>query len=1476
MPNIIKKGFLLLCFLLTTQVFAQQGAIENANEALKQAKKVVDRAQKFQKTADSIFATGIGNAIAEGVEASLPLRVPFSKNTKAADSQEPYQFGLHSLKIHPTYNTAALFLKLNRSVFANGADNGPPIYFAADEIRFTKNGGFTGDARLFLVTDFDIRISEDVKLKVYAINPTNSTVTSIRFDCNGFQKMHLSASLIVNPSVATLEDAAGKPTQKPVEIVFETDIDDLGGWIVEINKIPMFQFTNLPNFSWAVTSMVYDNSSSANSADMKNVPTNFEESIPGSWKGFYCKKVVVAMPKYLKTKDAPKGERMKITGKSLLLDNGGFSGDLSVSPIFENGDMGKWKYSIQELQGRIRNSALEEFYFKGEMDMPLASDEVVDGKKKGLAYTAGYAQTSEGTKLRFAVQTLEKKNFEFLKVAKVEDLVTRMEMQVGENDLQAALVVSGKLTVSPNVKDKSKTTTTTAQDTIPSMESPSLLTIKFTELRVQSQKPYVSIGGAELESEAAKSRLAKLPIKIEDVSAKSVEDLLEVSFHLSVQFMEGTSGFSGKTKLAIYSYYNGDDNRLRFQRVDVGSVCIDFGNNSYSMKGCVNFFDDGKGSTWGQGFTGDLEGKFAKKIEVKVTAMFGKAGVGENDMCYWYVDAGVKFPKAIPIFTGVGINGFYGGAYYNMTLDENGTCTKGQRGCNASGIKFKPMPDKLGVRAGISIVSSPTETAFSGTLIFGVEMDYKKQSISKISFDGMVKIINTEVLTDQTALTSASKEGSLPTKSASCESGMSVDWKLTYIVEEQILTGSFGTKVKYDGIIQGNYEQCSAGTSEIYFSPKDWYVYLGRPADGARLSFNIYGIFNAESYFIMGSKLPTPAIAPLPAGYGQSSLDPTLLGTGGGFGFGVRGGASKDLASSRKFGSCEVRGGVYAGFEAGLDVLIARDKDPIGCGGYGERGINRWYATGQAFVSAWGTVKGGASCKGFGFDVELAELDFKAAVMAQLPRPTYLEGFAKVGFSILGLNFTNSEGSSGKLEIKFNYGDRCSRDQVDTKGFAVIDRVSPLVIDETISPYSGPRLTLKQAVGTEFYVKQSTDVVKDGPLGNSRLEAETTQVLVAVQTPGISKVRFKTIKDGNNWTDATVPFTTKMENDGHTVSFAPVNALAKGFYEVTLSVPFSNNSSESVKIEFGVEEEPESLPLDIVSYAYPLPTMTNFYRLTGKEGYIRLRSNPSKPVTPPAGYVYAVNFYEIATSRFVTKEKVSYVSNPATGKPHLTYTIPSQLLKNATQYRLEVVKTPQTTFANKPLSGDLLQGNAQSIPSNDIKLLEYTFTTSKFSSFEEKMAAYAAGKIQKVGEDFYIPLSAKSETKAAFETEAFSTAELDGYTPQSGEQLPASIQVYGVQTAVNDELIANEPSYHPLDPNEPRTFPYLDGVEIKSVGEDGYEIQYRVPSYISRAYQGSVPARPIIKTGFQQVKMDYYLPAAQKPEASYTVQFEVQ
>lgn len=906
----------------------------------------------------------------------------------------------------------------------------------------------------------------------------------------------------------------------------------------------------------------------------------------------------------------------------------------------------------------------------------------------------------------------------------------------------------------------------------------------------------VTTGFFRLKS-GAESKLAKLPVTISQVELIKDPDngRLGLGMVLGIQLQNSggsssssSNGFGGSAGFKIWTKRSVTTKRWSYAGFDLTKITIGVDQESFKLQGQLEMFENDV--VYGKGFCGYLELDVIKKINVKVGAIFGKKKEVETvqdtvalaasltassleapiapettvEYRYWFVDAFASFP-GIPLAPGVELNSFTGGLYYHMKMYNVKPAQFAASTVNcktASGRYFAPDNSMgLGLMAGIGLQSTGGGNAFNGKINFGLQfatggglmslatwgdVGFFDFNFSAPGLEAVGAAMSPTPLDDKTKGESAKR---VPSNSSS----VSASWFIEYDVPNKTFVGDFDIYMNLaGGLIRGINANDNAGHISIYASPQDWYVYIGKPVEPVGIT--ILDIASASSYLCFGSKLPNPAIAPIPSEIdAKIDIDQSLLSTGGGLSFGAR--LRVEGYPHINLGLCDAEIGLKFLVLAGFDVLLSHANEDVYCGNE-KRGHNRWYATGQAYLYGGATLHASYDCWIASDDFDIFSMYMSAFVFAQLPKPSYMKGEIKVGFSILGESFDESFG--------LEFGHQCAS-ATDNNDVNFIENITP--VDKT----------------ADIAVSEKITVTFSKPLEN---------YTYTMNIGGVSSTYRAHLEAGNlSLKSGTVdiPFTYELGSNNTKLVITPSKVLPENKlidFRITLTTQKASGNSwsnsgktETKAIQFKTRFEPDTIPVKAVTFSYPLPNMKNFYKDETTKGFVRLATIPVKALKLKTGYQFEIAIFE----NTVEVDRVKTVTfDPTFGKNNFTFDIPNRRLESGKNYIFKLMKSPKFVNSSQTstTSGDVTQG-ALNFGIQDSVILQYRFSTSKYGTFKDKMTTYGQTYIDIFNGVSQLNLSVNKTKAMGVTTESLSEFETDGFYVNDVETAKELFQLGNIQ-----------------------------------------------------------------------------------------------
>lgn len=270
-----------------------------------------------------------------------------------------YSIGITKAIFSPEYTTLTVFCRVD--IPQKGKDGQPmKLFFAADDVKLSHQGGIIGDAKLVLLGNVDIPFSEDKwQLSLYGgfdmATGHVKDLTYVTIDCDGFKEMKISGAvefsrnliLPIDPRTGLVDETKttitktyynGKPVQIPNRVRGEFNFI-AGDWndiLVNVSLQPFVlkdkrngkDFDG--NFTFLVSNAVLDLS------DLKNDPSVFFPEYytknalltpsEQAWKGVFIQTFDVGLPKEFQTTDtAANKERIHVGAQNLIIDKYGVS-----------------------------------------------------------------------------------------------------------------------------------------------------------------------------------------------------------------------------------------------------------------------------------------------------------------------------------------------------------------------------------------------------------------------------------------------------------------------------------------------------------------------------------------------------------------------------------------------------------------------------------------------------------------------------------------------------------------------------------------------------------------------------------------------------------------------------------------------------------------------------------------------------------------------------------------------------------------------------------------------------------------------------------------------------------------------------------------------------------------------------------------------------------------------------------------------
>jgi len=1370
-----------------------------------------------------------------------------------------YVIAIDSVVITPHYSY------LNASMMFKPPQSATPIVFRGTDIRFTRQGGLSGTAKLELVGDYLIKTPAG-RIDLYL----NGSETFVEWDCDGFKQFQLDGSIVFSRDLLVPIDQSTSvlPTGQ-VEAAFSIAI---GNWndLIASAAITPFQITSLKDFSFFVSELTIDFS------DLRN-PTgaSFSSSyqskfmIPGYaelWRGAYLNGLEIYLPPQFDGQT----NRPKIRASRLWIDEVGLSGDFAGQYLLSlddgGGSMSGWPFSLDEFKVSLTANKLNYASFNGEILLPVTD------ANSTLKYT-GFIDNS---------------NTYFFNIATTDSLkidLWKARAELYESSFINVEVVDGRFRPTAQLNGKLKIASASTDG--PEINIPE---ISFEQLKIEDKAPFVTAGIFSPELTNKLPKLAGFNFDIDRLGLRKISDR-QIALELnSAILLTGQKGgaFVAEGDIEFLAITDDSDARqkLVFEGINVKKASLHIDNGSYKLDGQISHYTNNP--TFGNGFHGLIDAEFKPGIGVKAQARFGEL----NGMRFWYADALAKFSPAIPLVPGLEMSGFGGGASYHMKrmgLTQNSV--------SGSGIVYLPTAEVgLNIRAAVELSSAMGSGAFSANASFELSF-LNSGGLRSINFRGEGVFMSPPVLSN--SLAQLQNKVSLMSKYSSNhqqpedlykipnsdrDSQIRGDVNINYDFANRILHGQFNIYVNTPGgIIKGIGENGRAGWGVIHFAPSEWYVHLGKPNNRIGLRMGIGPIAaTTNAYFMAGDNLPQP---PPPAENVSQILggidldymrDESALAAGRGFALGA--------ALSFDTGDLEFwkfYGRFNAG--AGFDLMLRNYGSSVSClNRTGPIGINGWYANGQAYGYFTGNIgiKVDLFNKTQRFDI--INLSAAAVLQAKLPNPFWMRGIVGGNFSLLnGL-------ISGNCRFELTVGEECDLPNASAvSGLKVIADLSPKDNLDEVDVFTNPQVVFNLPINKEFELidpdnRQKMFRVK---LDHFRVQGANGKVTGEITWNNSSDVALL-IPD-----EILPPYTDLVAE----VQISYEEKQGGNWLPVTEN---GNIIIEKLSTEFKTGEAPDMIPYSNIAYAYPTPDMTNYLPDESSAGYIQLikgqnylfentknqRVGILKDDESELEFTFRYNStakkltYIIPETKLSTHYNLQLISRAAEGL--------GEIDKNVVSSQVQLDESEDVKLKTKEAKGDIVN-------KEDNIIYNAEFQSSKFQTFSEKMADIEFSYLFR---DQLVDWDVHRLEGGLILSEEFSPEELAGSRFTANEPLlsPAALnKSWYFANKVEPLVYTNYPIDNEVHISK-RDTTLLGLVPIRAVSISNSKVYYElpvvhqqdfkdirnqvIPRYINKPNplpwqinQLLFYGYPVMPRGVYKINFDYILPGESKPNSSYVM-----
>lgn len=1284
-----------------------------------------------------------------------------------------YSIGITKAVFSPEYTTLTVFCRVD--IPQKGPDGQPmQLFFGADNVKLSHQGGIMGEAKLVLLGNVDIPFSDNKwQVSLYGgfdmATGEVKDLTYVTIDCDGFKEMKISGAvefsrnliLPIDPVSKIVDEAKltvtktyynGKTVQIPNRVRGEFNFK-VGGWNDILINVSLQPFVLKDkrngkdfdgNFQFLVSNAVLDLS------DLKNDPTVvFPEYyrknallVPNeqTWKGVYIKNFEVGLPKEFQTTDsASSKERIKVGAENLIIDKYGVSGTFYADNVFPL-DRGitsqekSWAYSLDHIDVTIAANTFVKANLNGQILLPIskAATEKKESPTPTTPNTTPKQTSRAGLAYNGFISMEEQQLVVVTKDSIAFDIWKARALLLPNSSIELKLV-NGKFLPKANLNGTVSFGTNKGASDDKEVEGKKTVDFKgisFENLQLQTVSPIISVRNMGYKGTVS---FGNFPVSIGNINVAINGDNSRIDFDLGINLMETAVGAGATARIGIKGkmYDDGYRQRSRYDGLDLSAISINCKFSGLTIKGSLILME--KDPVYGDGFNADVEVDVVDIVNVKAKAIFGR-----TTFRYWYFDAAVKFPPTpgVPFM----ITGFGGGAYYKMHRNQDIAIGD----FSPSGLSYTPDEKiSLGIKA-LVYFHVGSETICDGEAGFEIAFN-SKGGINRLAIFGkanvMAKIPGMKKINELIGKVA----GDLTAKTSFLgitETDLKGSFASKYIPEANKavpgpISGEIG--IKLAAAIEFDFQNNSLhATTDVYINtpgnflsgigpggravwgvfhkdPKDWYMYMGTPDDRCGIKIGVAGLYlKTTSYFMAGTLLPgSPPPPPQVAsilGVDARELDYMRDENSLANGGGIAFGASLDFDTGDLSFLL-----FYARFQAGMgfDIML-KDYQEARCSNTGKQvGINGWYANGQSYAYLQGEL---------GIRIKLSFLKLKvpiisggAAVLlqAKLPNPVWMRGYVAGNMNILGGLI------KGKFRFKFEIGEECQFENASPLGgLKLITDVTPKQSATDVDVFAVPQAAFSMKVNEAFVIPEDTGDV------TYKVILEKFKVFDgAKEIPGIFE--WSSMKDRVNFVSTDILPPNKELKVQVEVSFQKmVNGV---FQPIKIDGKVATEAEERL---FTTGTAPNHIPLTNIKYSYPVVDQKYFLEEEYPKGYIQLKRGQD--------YLFEDTNWE--TSIKVDQDGMSNAKSTAfnynTSSNEIYYDLPN--IDQEKKYNFSIVSTiKQTQSRNTPAAtktntinndgNDIQikenQADALSKAEGSIERLTYSFNTSKYKTFTSKMNA---------------------------------------------------------------------------------------------------------------------------------------------------------
>lgn len=1239
-------------------------------------------------------------------------------------------FGLHTFGAPDAVNVAVVALDITPAkatydaiAAVQLADANHVLSLLAKDVCFSNTSVMCGDALFVLAQDLEL---PGIQLKLHGFRSEAEPGTFVRYANGELTKFHIRAEYAFPAALITKLDGGAATA------LLDADATSWSDWTATVSLDP-FRLPALDGVEFRLAQgAFYDHSTLRNPTGM---PSSFSEPLLAEknaeigtalWTGFYLPTATVTLPAIVSA--GPQGSgRIEIGATHLLVDGSGLSGMVGATNVISigNGSLGGWYCSLDHVGITLLNSSFIGGGMNGQVILPFSDK---DKQASRINYSCTLSADNNGGGLTYQFIAQQQQDIDFSAWwARININHCSIEVSNRSGSTVASADLSGKLSIQGEVEGY--------------RVGLDLITIEH--LVVSTAAPHVKVQNAVAGLSSPQHFMADFPISNLSVEPKinGSNVGLQIGFKMTLSDLANQILPDASSKFTVSANVLGGT-RPVWQRADfhLDQVCIngDLAGVVHIKQGCIDFFKND--AVFGDGISGFLRASFAglDAVEVDCTAKFGHTSFN-----YWYFDASVTIHPGIPVAPGISINGFGGGAWYNLVRTGNGNLAAKDYFNNMAQYQlgaYRPQSGTLGFKAKLGI-STSDGYIFSGYGEVGITFN----TAGPISVNALDGTFYAQVLKATEGL---AQDAKAPVQGI-------IEWHAGIADRVFSLDGRVDLNFPWGGtpIVSGS------GTFAFLadVGNQNYYIKFGDPAE-ERIKVSILDLATLKGYFMAGNAIdaaipdPDPAIVDVSklSNYHRVQYDPEAGGMVMGASFQFR----KHIPFTIFFAEVELG--------AGFDVSFARHTR--GCEDHpAPPGVNGWYAIGQVYAHVSGALGVEVDLPMVGHKkVKAAEIGASTLLQGGLPDPYWFDGYLYLYYNALGGLL------EGHVNFKVSIGDKCVPEQ-QVFTMPLISELKPADGSTKIPLNASPEAVFNYPVERSFEIvvmdADGIQVARDFQL--KLLECKATDLESG-----------KVYADYFNFTSYPV-----FLDDRHTdLALDPQDALksqTRYRFDVAVKAQERNGSNwvdctydgspvrESSSVTFKTGDcKLDEIIADPGSRlaSFPFPNQRFFLQGDSRKGAVILDKAYECAQAPNENYDLLVRFTPADGSG---PKEVPIVLN---GSRYLTFDIPA--LPNATIVRTEVIKRRKFSsgdsfqiMSNSVLATGINQHFAQMIRPLQVGGGQGFSTGSMTAMPSATMISQQAGGTPSFNTGFTLPASAVAQLAGISGTAQSSAPQLIVHTP---------------------------------------------------------------------------------------------------------------